>query len=134
MCKVGRSRVLYCDTDSVKIRARDVFRLKAQMDPLTLGWLKIEDTTPRLWIEGAKNYRSVDARKIKGIPKAAKEISPGVFRFTSFVRQVTHLRSGVNTGAMVKTITRRLTSPYDKGRVMASGRVRPYHWQKNPPL
>lgn len=133
MCKVGRSRVLYCDTDSVKIPSRDVFRLKDQMDPTTLGRLKVEDTTPRLWIEGAKNYRSVDARKIKGIPKGAEEISPGVFRFTSFVRQVTHLRSGVHTGAMVKTITRRLTSPYDKGRVMASGRVRPYHWQKTPP-
>jgi hypothetical protein len=131
--KVGRSRVLYCDTDSVKIRIADQPRVADLIDPTRLGALKVEDTSQKLYIEGAKNYRTVEYRKIKGIPKKAVEIRPGVFQFDSFVRQVTHLRGGVSRGAMIKTITRTLTATYDKGRVMPSGRVRPFHWQKFPP-
>jgi len=130
---IGRSRVLYCDTDSVKIRTEHSGKVKHLIDPDRLGMLKVEDTSKRLWIEGAKNYRTCEYRKIKGIPHKAKEIEPGVFTFDSFVRQVTHLRGGVSHGVLQKTITRRLTASYDKGRVMPSGRVRPFHYPKFPP-
>jgi len=131
--KAGPQNVLYCDTDSMKLRKKDAKNITSLIDPDRLGALKVEDTVKKLVIEGAKNYRSESIRKIKGIPRNAKEISPGVFSYTSFVRQVSHLRGGMVKGALIRTITRRLTAVYDKGRVTASGKVEPFHWQHFPP-
>ena len=126
MEKAGRDKVLYCDTDSIKIRKKDLSRVKHLIDPQTLGKLKIEDESKTLLIEGAKNYRTETHRKIRGIPHKAIEVKPGVFTFESFVRQVSHLRSGQITGAQVKTVTRTLRHEYDKGVVHKSGKVTPF--------
>lgn len=126
MKKAGRGNVLYCDTDSLKLRVSDLKKVTRLVDPNLLGMLKVESRDNKLWIEGAKNYRTVTYRKIKGIPRKAVEISPGTFTFESFVRQVTHLRGGVEKGVMVRTITRRLKATYDKARVLRSGRVVPF--------
>ena len=123
--KVGQDKVLYCDTDSVKIRQSDRHLLEDQIDPTKLGALKIENESNKLYIEGPKNYRTEKSRTIKGIPKKAVEVSPGVFTFESFVRQTTHLREGQISGARMKTITRSLKAPYSKGIVHLSGKVTP---------
>lgn len=125
MCKVGVENVLYCDTDSIKLRMKHINPLMDLIDSDKLGALKIEDKSETLILEGAKNYRTEHKRKIKGIPRKAKEISPGVFTFESFVRQVSHLRSGQITGAQMKTITRTLKHTYSKGTVLPSGKVIP---------
>ena len=130
--RIGPSKVLYCDTDSVKIRSKHIGPVKALMGPDTLGMLKVEDESKTLLLEGAKNYRTESKRKIKGIPHKAIEIRPGVFQFTSFVRQVSHLRTGQITGAKVKVITRALKHTYSKGTILASGKVIPFHL--NQPL
>ena len=124
--KAGYDNVLYCDTDSIKIRSRDMHNVSELINPEKIGMLKVEDTSETLILEGPKNYRTENYRKIKGIPKKAVEIRPGVFQFESFVRQVTHLREGHIRGVRVKQITRRLRSPYDKGVVTPSGRVIPF--------
>jgi len=124
--EVGMNKVLYCDTDGIKIRERDLIRLKSKIDPQKLGRLKIENRSNELFIGGAKNYRTEDTRKIKGIPRSAKEITPGVFQFDSFVRQTTHMRVGQIRGAQVRTVTRELKAVYNKGRIMKSGKVRPF--------
>jgi len=129
---IGRSKVLYCDTDSVKLRKRHIAPVKGLIDPDTLGALKIEDESETLILEGAKNYRTECKRKIKGIPLKALEIRPGVFQFISFVRQVSHLRTGQITGAQVKTITRTLKHRYDKGEILANGKVIPLHFPLSP--
>lgn len=132
--KIGKSRVLYCDTDSVKIRVKDLPRVIDMIDPGKLGKLKIEDTSETLILEGAKNYRTEHKRKIKGIPKKAVETSPGVFTFESFVRQVSHLRDSQITGAQMRTITRTLKHKYNKGNVSPSGRVTPFNLSLPLPL
>jgi len=86
----------------------------------------LEDESKNLLIEGAKNYRTETHRKIRGIPHSAEEIKPGVFTFESFVRQVSHLRSGQITGAQVKTVTRTLKHQYDKANVDHNGKVTPF--------
>ncbi len=124
--KTGPGQVLYCDTDSIKIRKKDMGPVKDLVIPLKMGALKIEDESDTLLIEGAKNYRTEKYRKIRGIPHKAEEIKPGVFTFESFVRQVSHLRTGQITGAQVKTITRTLRHKYDKGNVAHDGGVTPF--------
>jgi len=122
---VGLKRVLYCDTDSVKIRASHLKYLHWPKHSYNLGALKCEDRSKQLYIEGCKNYRTENSRKIKGIPKKAKEIKPGVFVFESFSSQTIQLRNEISKGVTIKSISRSLRAPYDKGVVLKSGVVRP---------
>lgn len=126
ICRAGRDRVLYCDTDSIKIRLKDMGPVHSWIKPGEMGMLKIENKSETLLIEGAKNYRTETHRKIRGIPHKAIEVKPGVFTFESFVRQISHLRSGQITGAQIKTVTRTLRHKYDKGVVDHKGKVTPF--------
>ncbi|GAI81159.1 unnamed protein product, partial [marine sediment metagenome] len=93
--QVGTDKMLYCDTDSVKIRASDAHLINWPKHKTRLGALKIESTSEKLYIEGAKNYRTESGRRIKGIPESAKEVAPGVFSYRWFAGQVTHLQKNI---------------------------------------
>lgn len=123
---LGRDKVLYCDTDSIKLRLRDMQYLDWSLDNTVLGALKVEDCSSRLYLGGAKNYRTEEYRCIKGIPKKAVEITPDVFEFTKFHRQGSHLRQGQIAGVQVEQAIRELTQRYDKGVVHSDGRVTPF--------
>ncbi len=106
------------------------------MSKTRLGALKVEGTSKKLYIEGAKNYRTEKARRIKGIPESAKEIAPGVFSYRWFAGQVTHLERNIKVGARVTNMTRTLTAKYTKGVVGPDGRVTPFRLsipEKEPP-
>ncbi len=125
MNRVGRENVLYCDTDSMKIRRSDLKHEKSLLSKTKLGALKNEGTTNKLYIEGSKNYRTENGRRIKGIPESAKEIVPGTFSYRWFAGQVTHLKKNIPVGARVETLTRTLTALYDKGIIHPDGTVTP---------
>ena len=125
---IGQDKVLYCDTDSVIIHASDLAKAHNLIDDSILGALKIQDRFKGLQIDGAKNYRTGEVRHIKGIPKDAVEISPGVFKYDSFQRQVSCLRDGQITGVQITPVIRKLNHTYDKGQIMPGGRVKPYHF------
>ncbi len=124
--KAGLKNVIYCDTDSIKIRQKNVLKVSDQMHPGDLGKLKVENASHILYIGGCKHYRTETGRKIKGIPRNAKEVRPGVFEYLSFAGQVSHLRSGIQTGAEVKTVRRKLKAVYSKGVISKSGKVTPF--------
>jgi len=124
--QVGTDNVLYCDTDSIKIRRSDLKRVNYPMSRSRLGSLKVESTSKKLYIEGAKNYRTEKGRRIKGIPESAKEVAPGVFSYRWFAGQVTHLEKNIKVGARVTNMTRTLTAKYTKGVVGSDGRVTPF--------
>ena len=128
MKQTGRNRILYCDTDSVKVREKDVKYIPTAINPDILGAMKCEQESNRLIIGGAKNYRTETSRHIKGIPQEAKEIYPGVFEYPAFHRQVSHLRDGQITGSRVEKTVRCLKTRYDKGGVLDDGRVIPFRF------
>jgi len=128
MREVGFGRVLYCDTDSIIIHESDLERVKWTVHATDLGALKVQEKSDRLYIGGAKNYRTDKHRKIKGIPGSAVEVSPGVFTFPVFRGQDTHLRQGQIQGVQSGQITRRLMHTYDKGVVHEDGRVTPFRF------
>jgi hypothetical protein len=123
---IGHDRVLYCDTDSVKIRLSDLSAVKWQIADGVLGALKIEDTCNSLFIAGNKYYITEKNKKIKGIPKAAVEIAPGVYEFYSWPKMTYHLREGIIQGYERKKIRRTVSLNYDKGIVTPSGKVLPF--------
>lgn len=123
---IGVPWVLYCDTDSIIIQEYNLQRIQWPLSETELGGLKIQERSKRLYIGGAKNYRTDKNRKIKGIPGTAIEVAPDVFEFDVFRRQDAHLRQGQISGTQVSQVTRKLTHMYDKGIIHDDGRVTPF--------
>lgn len=117
--------VYYVDTDSLIVNQTGVDNLKEYLDPYRLGMLKIEDTSDKLVIWGAKDYQFGEEIKHKGVPKSAQEISIGKWQYEQFRGASTWLRDGLNTGVHVYTRIKERKSAYDKGTVDTSGNVSP---------
>jgi hypothetical protein len=148
MCLVGRSRVLYVDTDSLIIRAEDLPQLSEVIDDKALGKLKVEGRATTLEIRGPKDYTFGESLRRKGIRANAIRVcrccnTPTVegaarcrgcgdhlgvtaFRQALFPGFYTLLRRGLLGGFPVGTITKSLTATYTKGVVSASGTVTPH--------
>jgi len=124
--KVGRDKVLYCDTDSIKVRRFDLPGRKLFIDDTKLGALKVEEQFDYLKLIGPKCYITEKERKLKGIPRSAVEVSPGVYEYLSFERQKTHLAEGVARWVIVRTERKELRQEYDKGIVNPDGSISPF--------
>ena len=126
MDRIGREKVLYCDTDGVKIRKADIEKVRDLMHSDRLGAIKIEDETSKLIINGAKNYETDKTRKIKGVPKTATKIDTHTYRHKQFLRQPSHMRAGVDRYFMVKEVIKQAFPKYDKGIILPSGAIVPF--------
>jgi len=122
---IGTDKVLYCDTDSIKVRSKDMKYVKYPISQTELGALKIEHTTPQLIIFGLKDYQDGDEIKIKGIPKKATKNANGSYTYDCWLKQPSHLRAGESNRYIIQRITKTLSREYTKGRVSSSGMVRP---------
>ncbi len=122
---VGIKNVLYCDTDSIKIRAKHIDRLSYIIDEKTLGTLKIETISKSLIIFGCKDYADDYFIKHKGIPLKARLLSPNVFEYDTWLSQNAHLRAKENRIFVVKKSIKELKRHYDKGNVDEFGNVTP---------
>jgi len=123
---IGLDRVIYCDTDSVKIRKSDFERVKYPIDNHTLGSLKVESETERLQIISPKCYLTEKGRTLKGIPQTAKEVSPNLFEYLSFPKQDTHMREKAMRFHIVEKMLKGIKPEYDKGIVDSQGKVSPF--------
>jgi len=127
---IGIQRVLYCDTDSIKIRKKDLKYLTYEIDSAKLGALKIEDTFKTLEISGAKHYETEKERVVKGVPLNAKRINHNTWEYLSFPGQDTHLRQKVTRYFIVQPVKKVMKRNYDKGQVLPNGKVRPFHFSE----
>jgi len=125
--RAGPKRVLYCDTDSIKIPARCLPAFEGLIHPTRLGALKIESIVDRLTILGLKAYETDGERTVKGVPKHARETDHHAYAYTQFFRQATHLREKRQVGVLTKEVIKRLNLAYDKGVVQPTGEVVPFH-------
>lgn len=125
MKKVGIDKVLYCDTDSLKIRKRDMQPLKSLIHPYKLGKLKIEDEFTKFIINGAKNYETEHTKRMKGVPSTAKQIDDYTYSYTEFMKQATHLRAEVTRFFITKPIIKVVKPFYNKGKVLPNGKIIP---------
>lgn len=121
----GWDHVFYCDTDSVFVDSTGLDRLRGRLNPLELGALDVRSEGRELTIHGAKDYVLDGQVKLKGVPRKAKEVEPGVYEYMTFDRTRTRLRKGKPDAVHQVTRTKVLTRRYDKGTVTASGRVEP---------
>lgn len=124
--RVGHDKVIYCDTDSIKIRKRDVGPLLPFIDRYKLGSLKVEKRNKTLDIQGAKSYIADGERKTKGVPKTAKQIGPHSFEYYTFFKQATHLNEGIDRWYKTQKIVKYVPPKYDKGTINPDGTISPF--------
>ena len=126
--KAGRGHVFYCDTDSVFVDREGYERLRGELEEEGIGSLEVEGVENKMVIYGAKDYEFGSKRVIKGVPLDSKELSEGVYSFTSFMRFRSRLRSGDIEAVWQETKVRSRQGEYDKGIVTPSGWVEPYEF------
>lgn len=125
--QLGIERVLYCDTDSIKIKKIDLPFVKHPIHQTDLGALKVEGEYNSLEIFGPKNYKTDTIYRLKGVPRSAIEIEPNVYRYDSFLKQRTHMRERIDDTYITRPVIKIVTSTYDKGIVHDDGHVTPLH-------
>jgi hypothetical protein len=118
--------VIYIDTDSLKVRQSSIGLIKAPMSDRKLGALKIESTCDVLQILAPKSYQSDGKRIFKGIPKSAVQLDKFAYRYTSFLKQHSHLRKNLDYGVLSVDMVKQLSTEYNKGIVNPDGTVRPF--------
>lgn len=123
---IGVEKVLYCDTDSLKIREQDSEPVKHLIHQYKLGYLKIEEIFEHFVINGAKDYEMETIKKIKGIPSNAEQIGDYTYSYLQFMKQPTHLRAQVTRYAIVKPEIKVVRPFYDKGQVLKDGTIIPF--------
>lgn len=124
--KVGVKNLYYCDTDSLIVNTKGYKKVAQDLHPDLIGKLKVEDTTTRLIIRGAKNYTFGKKVVIKGISTKARQVSKNTYEMQHFPTPVQELRDGLKEDYRIQTIRKTLTGKYEKGNVSKSGRVTPY--------
>lgn len=122
---VGWDKVLYCDTDSLKLRLVDADKLKPYLNDTKLGSLNHEGTFSSFIIYGPKDYVQDEKIKVKGVPRNAVSEGNGVYTYDTFTGQATHLRRGVTRFYILKGTKKVLRREYKKGRVRPGGKVDP---------
>ncbi len=125
---VGLDKVLYCDTDSIKLRKSDIGPIKHLIHQTNLGALDLEDEYNKLLIIGAKAYITEKEMTIKGVPKKARKHKGYKWSYTQFYNQSTHLRREVTRFFITKKVTKILRTKYDKGKVGKDRRVKPFNF------
>ncbi|GAH78340.1 unnamed protein product, partial [marine sediment metagenome] len=123
----GVENVLYCDTDSLKLRAEFLPLYADRIHETKLGYLRLEDTTKHLSVFGAKYYITEKVSKIKGVPTSAKSLGDHKYSYTQFFRQTQHLRSNITRFVVIKKMVKTVKPFYDKGTVLDDGTIVPIH-------
>ena len=124
----GIEHVLYCDTDSIKIRKKHLVNVEYPIDSYKLGALKIESENEDLEIIAPKCYITENERVLKGVPKVAVETHKDTFQYTTFLKQASHMKKRITRYFITKQTIKTLNRNYDKGIVHPDGRVTPFQF------
>lgn len=128
MVQAGAGHYFYCDTDSLLVDATGYARLADRIDPIRLGFLKLEYSVDSATIYGPKDYLFGDHKRLKGIRKKATQISDTEYAQEQWPTLRGMLSRGETDRYVVKQVTKHLTRDYSKGLVQNDGRIRPYYF------
>lgn len=121
----GVKHVYYCDTDSLIVDKVGFRALSPLLHETALGMLKLEDTTDKITVYGAKDYTVGTDIKHKGVPKNAIELSPGRWEYDQFLGAKSWIKTGLQPGVKVFRTVKSRKSEYDKGLIQPDGSVLP---------
>lgn len=122
----GRANVFYTDTDSLIVNQQGYDNLAEYLDPLTLGYFKLEKQDTQVEIFGPKDYTFGDIVHHKGIPTSSIINERGKWEYVQFEGLMSFINSGALGFAKGHIAEKTRKTPYTKGIVDdETGRVRP---------
>lgn len=124
--RVGRDRVLYCDTDSIFMREPGTDEIGYPVESSKLGALSRKWSSESLVIHGAKDYETDADIVVKGIPPGAELVGEREWLFTYWPGQRNHMARRNDEHYTLREVVKRLNRPYGKGRVNDDGTVSPW--------
>ncbi len=124
--KAGFENVYYCDTDSLIVNSTGYYLLESEIEPNTLGKLKIETQSGWLRVNAPKDYEMSERRKIKGIRVNAQQIDENTFLQEQWAKLAGLIREGFENGYTSKEIIKHQERVIHSGVVLRSGRIVPY--------
>lgn len=126
--KIGRENLYYSDTDCFIMLDKPELLRKIPLSETKLGYFKVEKRADGIDIYGLKDYRFAGITKIKGIRANAKKVGYNKYEQIYFPGMLSELKNGINKPYVVKSITKQLKREYNKGTLLKSGIVVPYHF------
>jgi len=132
--RAGRGNVYYCDTDSLVTNEAGYKALETGIDPVRLGFLKVEERGQSLEIRAPKDYDFAGHTVRKGIPSKAVETEAGTFDMETWPGLISHLAGGHIDTYHNTHVTKTLTYGVDWGELQADGWVTPYELGPRPLL
>lgn len=121
----GKENVLYCDTDSIFVNEIGHVALQPHHDERTLGKIKLEQAAEGLTLYAPKDYIFGSLVKRKGIKKGSRQISDNEFETEIWPHLNSFIRAGMIAGYQNVRRKKILRRQYNKGWVLADGRVVP---------
>ncbi len=123
--RAGQHNCYYADTDSLIVNSAGYRALEEWIDPLRLGFLKVEGVSPDLEIAAKKDYVFEGKRTIKGIRANAERTDDGGWKQTHF----TSIKWGFNHGnlddVITYDVTKHTTSLLTHGKIGPLGVIQP---------
>jgi len=130
--QAGFNNVYYCDTDSLFCNEKGYQNLKPYISRTELGKLKLVKSANILNIRGLKDYKFGTDEKIKGIKSNAIKIGDKEYKQVQFEGLKSGLQCHNLSSVIVKEVIKTIKREYTKGRVLPSGKVKPFELCENP--
>jgi hypothetical protein len=130
--QAGRRNVYYMDTDSLLVNQAGMDNLTAVVDPLKLGYLKLEGTASEVEVSAPKDYTFGDRTVRKGVRANALEVEDGVFDQWHFTHLSYAFRAHNLEGVTVYKARKKLERGRVAGELTPSGWVTPPHLTLTP--
>ena len=120
--KVPKGHVFYMDTDSLVVDEQGYMALADLMDPIHIGKLKVEVTSPWLEINAPKDYKMEGRSKTKGIKYNAELMPDGSYKQTHWIKLNGLIKDGMTEGYTTREVIK------TQKRIIHSGRVWNFGW------
>lgn len=129
MCAAGFENIAHVDTDSALVNSEGLRRLKEHYGASFRHMWQVKATWNFMTVYGPRNLRAGRDRKVAGVPKSAREVTPNVFigeKWRGLAGDMEAGRAGAVTIApgrweMKTDDPRRLDDPSGGGRTVAIG-------------
>jgi hypothetical protein len=130
--RVPAGHAFYADTDSLIVDSVGYEALTDRLDPVRLGYLKVERVSPWLEVNCPKDYAMDGRTRAKGISSKAVIQPDGGFAQTQWTRLNGLVRDGMTDGYTTKKVVKHLARTVHSGEVQPTGWVQPFHLETVP--
>lgn len=134
MLKADMYHIYYCDTDSLIVDDEGFYNLQDEIDKDELGKLKIEAQDYELNIITCKSYVFGGRLRAKGLSRSAVKIDESTYEQEHWPSFHSLLQAGIIDKYYTVKVRKRFSNAYDKGVVLADGRVIPHFLVDNQPI